>query len=110
MSAQALLARLNQSGVRLSLSGNDIRFQTRPGASIAPHVELIREHKQALVACLLNREPVEATTPPVGWDCTTCPGCNWPALCTVLGPRGPHMAGGPCPSWPALAAEVEGVA
>lgn len=43
---------------------------------------------------------VMATVPPSGWNGALCAGCRWPALCRVLGPRGPHLPGGPCSTWP----------
>jgi hypothetical protein len=49
----------------------------------------------------IARESIEATRPPAGWDGQVCPGCQWPKFCSVLGPRGPHLPGGPCPAWPA---------
>ncbi len=49
----------------------------------------------------VSRSPVPASAPPAGWDGTLCPGCRWPTLCVVLGPRGPHLPGGPCSAWPA---------
>jgi hypothetical protein len=45
--------------------------------------------------------PIEASAPPTGWDGQRCAACSWPALCNVLGPRGPHLPGGPCAAWPA---------
>src|SRR3712207_2900911 len=45
---------------------------------------------------------VEPSVPPAGWDGTLCAECHWPALCGVLGPRGPHLPGGPCPAWPKI--------
>jgi len=100
VSAAALLAELEAAGVRLSLAGDDLRFQTRPGVSITPHRERITPHKSALLALLRKRAPVEATHSPAGWDDQICTGCRWPVLCGVLGPRGPHLAGGPCPAYP----------
>ena len=102
MSAAALLAELDAAGVRLSLAGGDLRFQTRPGVSIAPYRERIAAHKPALVV-LLRRGPVEATQPPAGWDGSPCAGCRWERFCRALGPRGPHLVNGPCPAWPASA-------
>jgi hypothetical protein len=100
VSERGLLADLERAGVRLSLAGDDLRYQTRPGVSIAPYRDRITDHKPALVALLRKRAPVEATRPPAGWDGSLCAGCRWPALCRVLGPRGPHLAGGPCAAWP----------
>jgi hypothetical protein len=101
VSARALLVDLEAAGVHLSLAGDDLRFQTRPGVSIAPYRARIAAHKPALVAELRNREPVTATRPPAGWDGRLCPGCPWPGLCRILGPRPPHAIHGPCPAWPA---------
>ena len=60
MSAAALLAELEAAGVRLSLAGNDLRFQTRPGVSIAPYRDRISAHKPALLVELLQRRIIEA--------------------------------------------------
>ncbi len=101
MSARALLAELDAAGVRLTLAGGDLRFQTRSGVRIAPYRERITASKPALLALLRSRDPVAATRPPAGWNGSRCPGCRWPALCGVLGPRGPHLVNGPCAAWPA---------
>jgi hypothetical protein len=148
VSAAALLVELNADGVRLSLAGDDLRYQTRPGVSIAPYRDRILENKPALLRELLQREivaaataeparfdrdaydqllrrwpdlqdqeraqapddgyvsrsPVEPSVPPAGWDGLLCAECPWPAFCSVLGPRGPHLPGGSCAAWPAKAA------
>jgi hypothetical protein len=105
MSADALLAELQAAGVRLSLPATngrlDLRYQTRPGVSIAPFAARIRAHKPALVRLLAHGRPVPATQPPARWDGAVCAGCPWPTLCAALGPRSPEMADGPCPAWPA---------
>ena len=62
MSAVALLADLDAAGVRLSLAGDALRFQTRPGVSIAPYRERIAAHKPALLAELLKAAIIEAVT------------------------------------------------
>jgi hypothetical protein len=136
MSARTLLAELEAAGMRLSLAGDDLRFQTRPGVSIAPYRERILANKPALLATLRQHEaatlpgtprksgrptpgeaaaqgldptlewaygdpaPVAATRPPAGWRGVLCDGCQWPELCRMLGPRGPHLPGGPCAAWP----------
>ena len=100
MSAVTLFAELQSAGVRLSLAGGDLRYQTRPGVSIAPYRGRIASHKPALLALLRTREPVaatalqnrnrgpvEATKPPAGWDGALCAGCRWERYCGVLGPR-----------------------
>lgn len=56
MSAAALLAELDAEGVRLSLAGDDLHFETRPGVSIATYREQITAHKPALLAALRQRE------------------------------------------------------
>jgi hypothetical protein len=48
---------------------------------------------------LARRQPIAACPPPEGWEGTLCDGCRWPAMCRVLGPRGPHLPDGPCPAW-----------
>lgn len=61
-----------------------------------------RDHAALTFAPFLRvGEPITATTPPAGWDGTLCGDCQWPDLCRVLGPRGPHLPVGPCPAWPA---------
>ena len=45
-------------------------------------------------------QPITATTPPPGWNGQLCSECQWPGLCKVLGPRGPHLPNGPCPAYP----------
>jgi hypothetical protein len=59
VSAAALLAELEAAGVRLSLVGDALRFQTRPGVSIAPYREQIATHKPALLVELLQRRIIE---------------------------------------------------
>jgi hypothetical protein len=54
MSAAVLLDELEAAGVRLSLAGDDLRFQTRPGVSIAPYRERITANKPDLLAELLK--------------------------------------------------------
>jgi hypothetical protein len=60
MSAAALLAELEAAGVRLSLAGDALRFQTRPGVGIAPYRERIAAHKPALMAELLKARIIAA--------------------------------------------------
>jgi hypothetical protein len=62
VNAAELLVELEAAGVRLSLAGNDLHFQTRPGVSIAPYADRIREHKPALRRELLQRQIVAAVT------------------------------------------------
>jgi len=62
VSAAALLAELEAAGVRLSLAGDGLRFQTRPGVSIAPYRERIAAHKPALLTELLKAAIIEAVT------------------------------------------------
>jgi hypothetical protein len=60
----ALLDELAAVGVRLSLAGDALRYQTRPGVSIAPYREQITTNKSALIALLrLQDEIVAAATP-----------------------------------------------
>ena len=99
MTARAFLAELRAAGIRLGRDGADLIAEVRPGADLAPFRDHILAHKPALVAAL--RGPVEATEPPAGWQGATCDGCRWERFCSVLGPRGPHLDGGPCPAWPA---------
>jgi hypothetical protein len=60
VTATALLAELEAAGVRLSLAGDDLRFQTRPGVSIAPYRERIAASKPALLAELLKARIIAA--------------------------------------------------
>jgi hypothetical protein len=55
-----------------------------------------------------DRGPVAATRPPAGWRGVLCDGCRWPKLCGVLGPRGPHLPGGPCTAWPGVDQQPHG--
>src|SRR5688572_23924343 len=60
MNAATLLDELAVAGVRLSLAGDDLRYQTRPGVSLAPYREQITAHKPALLAELRLREEIVA--------------------------------------------------
>jgi hypothetical protein len=62
VSAAALLAELEAAGVRLSLAGDALQFQTRPGVSIAPYRECITANRPALLAELLKARIIEAVT------------------------------------------------
>ena len=62
MSARAFLAELDAAGVRLTLAGDDLRYQTRPGVSIAPYRDRIASLKPALVVELLQAAIVAAAT------------------------------------------------
>jgi hypothetical protein len=48
--------------VRLSLAGDALRFQTRPGVTIAPYREKIADNKPALLAELLKARIIEVVT------------------------------------------------
>jgi hypothetical protein len=52
VNAPALLREFDAAGVRLSLKGEDLRVQTRPGVSIEPFRERIITNKPALLAAL----------------------------------------------------------
>jgi hypothetical protein len=86
VSARALLADLAAAGVRLSLAGDDLRFQTRLGVRIAPYRDRIATHKPALVRLLRARQPVEASHAPAGWTGIAPAGCGAPVACRALGP------------------------
>jgi hypothetical protein len=60
VSAAGLLTELEAAGVRLTLAGDGLRFQTRPGVSIAPYRERITARKPALLVELLQRRIVAA--------------------------------------------------
>jgi hypothetical protein len=60
VSAAALLVELEAAGVRLTLAGDDLRFQTRSGVRIAPYREQIAAHKPALLAELLKARIISA--------------------------------------------------
>jgi hypothetical protein len=96
VSAAELLVELEAAGVRLSLVGDDLRFQTRPGVTIAPYREAIAKKRPALVALLCKGQPVTAKVPPAGWDGVVPTVCGWPHLCQTLGPCPRHVRGGPC--------------
>ena len=96
MSAAALLSELDAAGLHLSLAGDGLCVQARPGVSIAPYRERIAAHKPALVVRLRARQPVTPTVPPAGWDGSLPAACGWPHLCRTLGPCPRHLRGGPC--------------
>jgi hypothetical protein len=54
------LDELAAAGVRLSLEGDALRYQTRPGVGIAPYREQIAVHKLVLVTELRLREEIIA--------------------------------------------------
>jgi hypothetical protein len=104
VSAAALLIELEQAGVRLSLAGDDLHYQTQPGVSTTPHRARIRESKPALLAELRAREefaamgldpslhwvsvytgPVEASIAPERWDGRVAARCAVPNACYTLG-------------------------
>jgi hypothetical protein len=59
----ALLADLDAAGVHLTRAGDDLRYRTRPGVSIAPFREQIAANKPALLALLaLQGQIVEAAS------------------------------------------------
>jgi hypothetical protein len=58
----ALPGELAAAGVRLSLAGDALRYQTRPGVSIASHTEPIQAHKPALLRELLQLQIVAAVS------------------------------------------------
>jgi hypothetical protein len=60
VSAPALLAKLEATGVRLSLAGDDLRYETQPGVSIAPYREQIVTNKPALLALLALQDEIVA--------------------------------------------------
>jgi hypothetical protein len=60
MSAAVLLDELEAAGVRLSLAGDDLRYQTRPGVGIALYREQIEAHKPALLVELMKRRIIAA--------------------------------------------------
>jgi hypothetical protein len=63
VNAPAFLDELNAAGVRLSQSGDDLRFATNPGVSIAPFRDRIVANKPALVAALgLQEQIIQAAT------------------------------------------------
>jgi hypothetical protein len=62
VSAAALLVELEAAGVHLSLAGDALRFQTRPGISIAPYRERITANKPGLLAELLKARIIEIVT------------------------------------------------
>jgi hypothetical protein len=62
MSARVLLDELDAAGVRLFLAADDLRYQTRPGVSIAPYRERITAEKPALMAELLKQRIIDVVT------------------------------------------------
>jgi hypothetical protein len=70
MSAAALLDELAQAGVRLSLAGDDLRYHTHPGVSIAPFRARIQATKSELLKELLQRQIVATVNAePERFDC-----------------------------------------
>jgi hypothetical protein len=68
MSASALLAELDAAGVHLALAGDDLRFRTQPGVSVARYRERITAYKPALLAAVRQRElAAEAALLERGW-------------------------------------------
>ena len=70
MNAPAFLDELTTAGVRLSLAGDDIRFETAPGVSVAPFRERIVASKSVLVSELRLRQRIIAavTVEPSAFD------------------------------------------
>jgi hypothetical protein len=70
VTAASLVDELHKAGIRLTPAGDDLRFQTRPGVSIAPYREEISAHKPALLAELRLREEIvaAATTAQAAFD------------------------------------------
>jgi hypothetical protein len=60
VSTGALVDELAAAGIRLTPAGDDLRYQTRPGISIAPYREQIVTNKPALVSELRLREEIVA--------------------------------------------------
>jgi hypothetical protein len=59
-----------------------------------------QQRSRAPDAAPMPCSPVIASLPPAGWDGALCDGCPWSEFCRVLGPRAPHLPGGPCAAWP----------
>jgi hypothetical protein len=114
MNASAFLATIDSEGVRLRRNGNELRIQTRRGASADAFIDLIRLNRDSLLATLagehdnipwitaddlhwvhVNQREVDETVPPADWDGTLPADCAWLDLCTVLGPC-PHTTEGRC--------------
>ena len=63
MNPAALLDEFADAGVILSLNGDRLHYQTRPGVGIAPNADRIRNAKPALLALLhVQDEIVPAAT------------------------------------------------
>lgn len=63
VSAPAFLDELAAAGIRLALAGDNLRFTTAPGVSIAPFRERVVTHKPDLLAALhLQAEIIAAAT------------------------------------------------
>jgi hypothetical protein len=73
VNAAALLVDPEAVGVRLDLSGGDLRYQTRAGVSIAPYRERIAARKPAVLAELLKACIIAAATgAPERFDRAAC--------------------------------------
>jgi hypothetical protein len=60
VTAAALLDELGTAGVRLSLSGDDLHYRTRPGVSVAPFRDQITAHKPTLLTLLALQDEIVA--------------------------------------------------
>ena len=65
-----------------------------------PEVDATPGSEPSSQSISVARDSIEASVPPPDWDGRLCIGCQWPEFCRVLGPRGPQLPGGPCPTYP----------
>jgi hypothetical protein len=99
--------------------GHDLRYQTRPGVSIAPYRERISQNKPALITALLLRAEIlkaaakgDSDFDPehyitlwrrydaLGGRLPLCRACPQPELCLTADPRAPGAADTACPAFP----------
>ena len=105
MNAGVFLEHLEAEGVRITRNGDELRIQTRSGASSDAYIDLIRLNRAGLLATLagerhdipwitpvdlhwvhVDQREVDETVPPADWDGVLPADCAWSLLCEVLGP------------------------
>ena len=106
MNAAQLLADLDAASVRVTRDGDDLRVRGKPGVSLAPYADRIRQHKPALLAELRLREQIIAAVTVEPGTSTETPTRSWCAG-TTSSKRGKspmtdrldtHPEPGPCPT------------
>jgi hypothetical protein len=57
-----LLADLRAAGVTFAREDDDLRVRAKPGVELAPHLDLVRANKPALLRALLQEQILAALT------------------------------------------------